>query len=338
MLLRQFHYLLAVEEERHFGRAAERCNVAQSSLSTGIKQLELELGTRIVLRGRGKHFGGLTPEGSRVAIWARSILANCNSMRYEGDLMHKANKRRVRIGAIPSMSPILPVLCEMFHDDYRGVQIDVEFVGNRAMKLGLNNFTLDVGLAYLDSADLGRKNALSIFGEQLSLLVPDVPAFRRLDAITWSAAAELPLAMLPRSTDERRFVDRVFAKCKRSPIPRVESDSIAHLMFQVQYTELCTIIPSHFIRAPGLYPGTRALPLVDPIVGQEIGLFWAEGEVVLPMAGAFVTMMRKLSRSGELRRRLESAPAAEETTTVKGNDEGTPSVLVPIRRRAPNNQ
>ncbi len=76
-------------------------------------------------------------------------------------------------------------------------------------------------------------------------------------------------------------------------------------MFQVQFTELCTIIPSHFVHAPGLHRGTRALPLVDPIVSQEVGFFWTEGEIVLPMANAFVSIVRKLNKSGELRKRLE---------------------------------
>jgi hypothetical protein len=88
-------------------------------------------------------------------------------------------------------------------------------------------------------------------------------------------------------------------------VAKVESESILHLMFQVQFTELCTIIPSHFVHAPGLHHGTRALGLVDPVVTQEVGLFWAEGEIVLPMANAFVSIVQKLSKSGDIRRRLE---------------------------------
>jgi len=305
MFIRQFRYLVAVAEERHFGRAAQRCNVTQPSLSSGIKQLELELGVPIFLRGRGQRFHGLTAEGERVAAWSRAVLAYCDAMRKEVALMQNDLTGHLRVGAMPSMSPVLPFLIETVRKKYPGVRVDVQFIGNEAMKLGLNNFSLDVALTYLDKADLGRKNTLPIYIEQLSLLVPDWDEFRGRSKISWREAAQLPLAMLRPSMHERRFVDQVFKSVGCSPVAKVESESILHLMFQVQFTELCTIIPSHFVHAPGLHRGTRALALVDPVVTQEVGLFWAEGEIVLPMANAFVSIVQKLSKSGDIRRRLE---------------------------------
>ncbi len=304
MFIRQFRYLVAVAEERHFGRAAQRCNVTQPSLSSGIKQLELELGVPIFLRGRGQRFHGLTAEGERVATWSRGVLAYCDAMRKEVAMMRNDLTGHLRLGAMPSMSPVLPSVLEAFREKHPAVRVDVQFIGNEAMKLGLNNFALDVALTYLDKADLGRKNTLPIYTEQLSLLVPDQPRFQNRSTITWKEAAELPLAMLRPSMHERRFVDQVFKSVGCTPEARVESESILHLMFQVQFTELCTIIPSHFAHAPGLHRGTRALSLVDPVVSQNVGLFWGEGEIVLPMASAFVSIVEKLNKSGELRRRL----------------------------------
>ena len=304
MFIRQFRYLVAVAEERHFGRAAQRCNVTQPSLSSGIKQLELELGVPIFLRGRGQRFHGLTAEGERVATWSRGVLAYCDAMRKEVAMMRNDLTGHLRLGAMPSMSPVLPSVLEAFREKHPGVRVDVQFIGNEAMKLGLNNFALDVALTYLDKADLGRKNTLPIYTEQLSLLVPDQPKFQNRANITWKEAAELPLAMLRPSMHERRFVDQVFKSVGCAPEARVESELILHLMFQVQFTELCTIIPSHFAHAPGLHRGTRALSLVDPVVSQNVGLFWAEGEIVLPMTSAFVSIVQKLNKSGELRGRL----------------------------------
>lgn len=318
MFIRQFRYLTAVAEERHFGRAAHRCNVTQPSLSSGIKQLELELGVPIFLRGRGQRFQGLTAEGERVASWSRGVLAYCDAMRKEIAIMKKDLTGNLRLGAMPSMSPVLPELLRAFREEYPGVRIDVQFIGNEAMKLGLNNFALDVALTYLDKADLGRKNTLPIYTERLSLLVPDKPEFKKRKTITWRDAAELPLAMLRPSMHERRFVDQVFKSVGCAPVAHVESESILHLMFQSQFTELCTIIPSHFAHLPGLFKNTRALPLVEPIVSQEVGLFWAEGEIVLPMANAFVSILKLFNKSGELQRRIEGdSDAPPETAAVK---------------------
>jgi DNA-binding transcriptional LysR family regulator len=231
-------------------------------------------------------------------------------MRKEVAMMQNDLTGHLRLGAMPSMSPVLPFLIEQVRKKYPGVRVDVQFIGNEAMKLGLNNFSLDVALTYLDKADLGRKNTLPIYTEQLSLLVSDREEFRGRNKITWREAAQLPLAMLRPSMHERRFVDQVFKSVGCSPVAKVESESILHLMFQVQFTELCTIIPSHFAHAPGLHRGTRALALVDPVVTQEVGLFWAEGEIVLPMANAFVSIVQKLSKTGEIKKRLEGDNAA----------------------------
>jgi len=327
LFLRQFKYLVAVVEEEHFGRAASRCCVTQPSLSSGIKQLELELGVPIFLRGRGQRFHGLTAEGERVTNWARRIISHCDAMKDEIKSMQKNLHGSLRMGAMPSMSPVLPVLLQMVRDEHPGVVIDVHFIGNEAMKLGLDNFTLDCALTYIERADLGRRNVMPIYTEKLSLLVPDIPQFAGRTEITWQEAAGLPLALLRPSMHERRFVDRVFKKAGVTPNPKVESESILHLMFQVQFTELCTIIPTHFTHMPGLHAGTKALDLIDPVMSQEVGLFWAEGETVMPMAGVMVNVAKQLQKTGELRRLLgenvvePQKPRAVKNVAVKTKDE-----------------
>lgn len=133
MYLRQFKYLIAVIEEGHFGRAAARCNATQPSLSTGIKQLELELGVPIFLRGRGQRLNGLTAEGHKIARWARLITSHCDAMRDELDAM----RGDFRIGAMPSVSPVLPFVLKMVRSSFPNVRMDVKFIGHESMRVGL---------------------------------------------------------------------------------------------------------------------------------------------------------------------------------------------------------
>ena len=300
MFLRQFKYLIAVAEEKHFGRAADRCCVTQPSLSSGIKQLELELGVAIFLRGRGQRFLGLTSEGERVAKWARRIIAHCDGMRDELDTLKGDLKGSIRIGAMPSMSPVIPTLTSLFMEQHPGVKADVSFLGIEETKLGLSKFALDVGLTYLHQEDLERFHTMPLFSEDLNLLVPDTDEFAGLDSMTWREVAELPLAMLRPSMRERQFVDQIFEEVGCGPEPRIESESIVHLMFQVQFSQLVTIVPGHFAKMPGLHRGTKMIKLVEPVVSQEVGLVWADGEPAMPMASALVDIVKKLKNSGDL--------------------------------------
>lgn len=223
----------------------------------------------------------------------------------------------LRIGAMPTLSPILPFLLNRVRSEHPGIRVDVQFIGNEAMRRGLNDFSLDVAIAYLKADDFGRKNILPLFTDSFVLLVPDKPAFRHLDTITWKEAAQVPLAMLRSPMDERRCTDKVFRSAGCSPAAPVKSESIMHLFFQTQFTELCTIIPSYYVYGPGLHCGTRALRLVDPIVKEKVGLFWTEGETALPMANAFVSTVRTLSKSGELRKRIEGHYSSQVRTDPK---------------------
>ena len=305
MFLRQLEYLIAVIEEDHFGRAAERCNVKQPSLSNGIKQLERELGITLFKRGRGQRLYGITEEGQKVSKWARLILANCNAMHDDiGDMKHNL-QGRLRIGAMPSMSPVLPIILQRIRSAYPGVSVDVHFVGNDELKVSLDKYALDCAITYSDHEDeMSWCNAQPIFEESLSLLVPDSFEFEKIEEISWKDASKLPFAMLRSSMHERRLIDNIFRRLDCQVIPKIESESILHLMFQTQYTELCTIIPTHFTRMPGLLDGTKALLLKEPSVEKTVSLFWVKTDNIMPMPRIAEKIAKSLAETGELQKYL----------------------------------
>ena len=96
LFIRQMTYLVALAREKHFGRAAEMCNVTQSTLSAGLKALERELDMRLVIRE--PRFMGLTPEGERVVEWARQIIADYESLKQDVEVLPR-RPQRARCGS-----------------------------------------------------------------------------------------------------------------------------------------------------------------------------------------------------------------------------------------------
>ena len=303
MFFRQLQYLVALSQEEHFGRAAERCNVSQPSLSSAIKQFELTLGVPIVMRGR--RFLGFTNEGRRVIEWAERVISQRDAMLVELSGMRENFEGRLRLGAMPNSSPVLPLFSHLLSKKHPNVKVDIHFLGIEQTKIGLSDYSLDVGITYLNKAEIAGMNTLPIYDEVLSLLVPDTEEYKGLTNITWKDAAELPLCLLDRSMHERKIVDETFAKLGVAPKHTVTvSDSILNLIFHVMFAELVTVIPKHFIRMPGQFPGVRALDLIEPEISQEVGLVWSPSEPMMPLAGVMVSIVKELKDSGELERRL----------------------------------
>lgn len=309
MFFRQLQYLVALSQEEHFGRAAKRCNVSQPSLSTAIKQLELTLGVPIVLRGR--RFLGLTPEGERIIAWAERVISQRDAMLVELSGMRENFEGRLRIGAMPNSSPVLPLFSRVMTEKHPGVEIDIKFLGIEETKIGLSNFSLDVGITYIQQPKLSDLHSLPVYDERLSLLVPDTKEFRKMDIISWKDAAELPLCLLDKSMHERKVIDEAFERAGKTAVPSVTtSDSILNLIFHVMFAGLVTIVPKHFIRMPGLFSGVRALDLIEPDISQAVGLVWSPSEPMMPMARVMVEIAKELKDSGELEERMGELSAA----------------------------
>lgn len=115
--LKQLEYLIAIEDTGSFLAAASRCNVTQSTLSAGIKELENILGHALVSRGRKQ--ATPTPFGAEVAEKARQILDETDHIVSRSQLLNAPLSGPLRLGIIPTIAPymlpdLLPHLTESF--------------------------------------------------------------------------------------------------------------------------------------------------------------------------------------------------------------------------------
>ncbi len=330
MFLRQFQYLVALEQETHFGRAAERCNVSQPSLSSAIKNLEEELGIPIILRHQ--KYQGFTEEGKRVVEWSKRLLADRSAMLEELAIMQKNLHGRLRLGAIPMSSPMLPSAVQMFQARYPAVQVDIQFMAMDQLILALKNFELDVGITYLEELPKNRLETMPLYEEPLYLLLPENDWLDDKPNASWADAAGLPLCLLSPSMRERQMMDKAFASVNCNPQPQLESNSIFQLAFHVMAGHLATIVPQRFT----VLPGTREKLLVEPTVKQQLGLIWVKGNPILPMTKAAIEVFAeglKENFATKLPATVTAKFPTEKRPTEKRPTEKRPTAKLPTAKR-----
>ncbi len=115
--LRELEYLLALEEEHHFGRAAARCFVSQPTLSGQLKKLEKGLGLQLVERNNRRV--RITAAGEAVVAHARRIFIELRELESSAEGFRDPLAGELQLGLIPTVAPyllprIMPLLSERF--------------------------------------------------------------------------------------------------------------------------------------------------------------------------------------------------------------------------------
>ncbi|MCG8992037.1 LysR family transcriptional regulator [Laribacter hongkongensis] len=110
MELRHLRYFIAVAEELHFTRAAQRLNIGQPPLSQQIRALEQEIGASLFERTQRRV--SLTPAGEHLLLRARAILADCDAAVAEAARIARGESGELRIG-FTSSAPLMPLLSRL---------------------------------------------------------------------------------------------------------------------------------------------------------------------------------------------------------------------------------
>jgi DNA-binding transcriptional LysR family regulator len=271
VLLRQLEYFVAVARERHFARAAESCYVSQPALSTSIAKLERELSVTLI--NRGQNFEGLTPEGERLVVWAKRVLAEHDALKAEAAAMRSGIAATLRLGTGPTVSTTaaLPVAAFCALHPLARVKVCSRLSSTELLRQ-LRDFELDAAIAHFGPDDQSGLEVVPLYEEQYVLLVSGeqlVPAVR---TITWAEAAQLPLALLTPDMRFRQFIDKAFASSGAVAAPQVETDSVASLYAHVATGAWASVVPHTWLRAMPVTGAARAIRLVEPDTTAQISM------------------------------------------------------------------
>jgi DNA-binding transcriptional LysR family regulator len=296
---RQLEYLVALERERHFGRAARACHVSQPTLSTGLRKLEAELGVPLVRRGQ--RFEGFTREGERVVLWAHRILADYDGLGHELSQIRGGLEGTLRIGAIPTSLPTVSLVTSPFCERHPLMHVEVLSLSSREIERRLDAFELDAGLTYLDNEPLGNVRAVPLYRERYVLLCAVDGPFSGRSTVEWAEAATVPLCLLTPDMQNRRILDDNFAAAGVVATPTVETNSISTLCSHVR-RGWSSVMAHAWLSLFGVPEAMRAVPLVAPEVTHSIGIVVPDVEPLSPLAGALVELSRRLDLESELDR------------------------------------
>ncbi|MFD9741844.1 LysR substrate-binding domain-containing protein [Umezawaea sp. NPDC059074] len=214
MELRHLRYFVAVAEECHFGRAADRLHIAQPPLSQQIRQLEAELGVRLLTRTTRKV--ELTPAGERYLERARAVLATVDAAGEEAARIAAGEIGRLAIGFTGSATyELLPTLVRVLRDDFPGLDLDLKCeMLTREQVSALLDHTLDLGFLRPPVHALGL-DVRVLRREPLIAVLPERHPLSTLDTVRLADLRDEPFICYP--SHHRSVVhDAVLDACQRA--------------------------------------------------------------------------------------------------------------------------
>jgi LysR family hydrogen peroxide-inducible transcriptional activator len=270
--IKQLLYLVALRRHGHFGKAAESSFVTQSTLSAGLRDLEMLLGITLVERTR--RVVRFTALGEKIADKALRVLREAEELadlaRTEGKPLHG----ELRLGVIPTIAPfLLPAMLPRLRSEWPNLKLYLREETSQAACDALHRGQLDCVLLATPFA-CGDVDRAALFDDRLFVAFPrgEAPLAKAIEA---DAIDENRLLLLE---DGHCLKDHALAACNR---PELRTDAAMmgtslHTLVQMVDNGLgVTFVPAMAIDA-GILDGTAidTLPLQAEQGFRRIALIW----------------------------------------------------------------
>ncbi len=275
MTLTELQYVVAVAQERHFGRAAERVFVTQPALSLAIKKLEDELGTTIFERRRSRI--ELTPLGEQIVHQAQCVLEEAEHIKILAAQGKDQLNGRLRLGVIATVGPyILPDLVPLLNG--RAPKMPLELEENLTQNLVgmLKSGKLDVVMIALPFEEPGILTT-ALYDEPFQAVVPAGHPWQKKKVLD-SRQLGAEKVLLPHAG--HCFRQQVLDACpelSRSDMEGWQGNSLETIRQMVVSGFGITVMPCSALTPKHQSKRLITIKLADPVPGRRIGLAWRRG-------------------------------------------------------------
>lgn len=279
---RLLEYFLAVCEELHFTRAAEKLGITQPTLSHQIRLLERELGAPLFHRS-GKKIT-LTQAGQILLGHAHRVINELKLARQEIDELSGLQRGKLRIGC--SGNHLLTDALVAFHRLYPGIELTVTELATEETREGLLHNYLDVGVVFLPLFD-EQLAYRPLYEEELVLVISSRHEYAACPSINIRQLAELPLVLFPQKFLVRQMIDSACAELEIQLKPVMELSTLESQLHMAEQNVGGTILPKSYIATIDRRR-VSIIPLSSPAPRKKVGLVYRKDTSMNPIISAFI--------------------------------------------------
>ena len=299
---RQLRYFIAVAEDLHFGRAAQRLHISQPPLSQQIAALEADLGVKLFMRTKRKV--EITPAGTQFLKDARAIL---NEMKQAGGRARAAAEGitgtlRLGLNYTAPLSPILSGIMHRYAKLYPDVRLELHENTSAKQLDGLYNRTLDVCFIWPTRDDTSPEIAVApISRDQLHLAMSRDHPLARKHNLSVKDLNGFPIILTQRQT-RTNFYDALLGACRKAGFAPDIRTNIVQMPFILNVAvtgQGIAFLPQFLarIRPQGvIFAPCRFLP--PAVCVMPLSLAWRMRDTS-PLVKNFVTAVRDISARTE---------------------------------------
>jgi LysR family hydrogen peroxide-inducible transcriptional activator len=292
MNLRDLRYLVALADEKHFGRAAERSHVSQPTLSAQIRKLEEYLGAPLVERQPRRV--SLTATGERVVARARRLLQEADAIIEVARAERDPLSGNLKLALIPTVGPyLLPLVAPRLRRELPKLKLFLYEYQTVTLLEKLHAGEIDLGILALPVA-LDGLDSESLYDEAFTLAVPAGHELAGRDRVRIADLADETLLLLE---DGHCLRDQALEVCSRVSV-RESADyratSLETLRQMVAAGHGVTLLPE--LAAGGGGSSARTLRIKQfgkPVPMRTIGAVWRKSTTREPAIRAVADCIRR---------------------------------------------
>ncbi|RBW44062.1 DNA-binding transcriptional regulator OxyR [Psychromonas sp. B3M02] len=270
MNFRDLEYLIALEELKHFRKAADRCFVSQPTLSGQIKKLEEELNVQLMERSSRKVI--FTPAGLDIVAKAKTILLEAKSLKEIAKSHNEPMRGTLHIGLIPTVAPyLLPLIVPVMKEAFPDLELYLHENQTQTLIKQLEEGELDCLMLAL-MPEMEQFKQLVLYDEPLELALSDKHAWSDQRHINLQELSGEHVLML---ADGHCLRDQALGFCFAAGAIEDNSfkaTSLETLRHMISADNGVTLLPQLAIPLNRYQAGVKYIPFEPPVPSRKIVL------------------------------------------------------------------